>query len=102
MKPLLMLLLVCPAMLGAQARYASEALKLRAGASMRARVLATVTAGAALDVRDCDRGDGEWCLVVFDKHRGFVEARLLDTDVATGSAQSLSGNAYVPPSLRSR
>ena len=96
----LMLFLLCPAMLGAQTRYASESLKLRAGASARARVLTTISAGSAIDVRDCDRGDGEWCLVAFEKHRGFVEARLLDANVA-GSPQPLSGNALTPPRLSS-
>jgi hypothetical protein len=90
----LMLFLLCPAMLGAQTRYASESLKLRAGASVRARVLTTISAGSAIDVRDCDRADGEWCLVAFENHRGFVEARLLDANARSGAAQPLSGNAY--------
>jgi hypothetical protein len=89
-----MLWLVCPTLLGAQTRYASETLKLRAGASLRARVLATVAAGSAVEVRDCERGDGEWCLVVFNRNRGFVEARLLDANLSSGAAQPLSGQLY--------
>jgi uncharacterized protein YraI len=90
------LLLLCPTLLGAQTRYASETLKLRAGASERARVLATVAAGAAVDVRDCERAGGEWCLVVFNAQRGFVEARLLDAQTS-GGLPPLSTNALVAP-----
>ena len=89
------LLLLCPALLGAQTRYASESLKLRAGASERARVLASVAAGAAVEVRDCDRAGGEWCLVVYNAQRGFVEARLLDTEQTTLGLQPLSTSAVV-------
>ena len=97
MNRIIALLLLCPALLGAQTRYASETLKLRAGASERSRVLSTITAGAAVDVRDCDRAGGEWCLVVVGAQRGFVEARLLDAERTSGGLPSLSTNALVSP-----
>jgi uncharacterized protein YraI len=87
-------LLVYPALLGAQTRYASEALKLRAGASAEGRVLAAVPAGSVLELRDCDRAGGEWCLVVYGRERGFVEARLLDVEPSTAGARPLSANGY--------
>ena len=95
MNRILALLLLCPTLLAAQTRYASETLKLRAGASERARVLATVSAGAAVDVRDCDRAGGEWCLVVFNTQRGFVKARLLDVEQTSGGLPPLSTKGLV-------
>jgi hypothetical protein len=80
MRFLVALLLLCPTLLRAQTRYASEALQLRAGASDKARALTTIPARAAVAVRDCDRAEGEWCLVTFEGQRGFVPARLLDAD----------------------
>ena len=97
-KHLLILLLLCPATtVSAQKLYASEDLKLRAGASVQARVLTTITAGSAVDVRDCDRAGGEWCLVVHNRERGFVEARLLDAAAVKGVTRPLSANGYSKP-----
>lgn len=97
MNRIIALLLLCPTLVAAQTRYASETLKLRAGASERARVLATIAAGTVVDVRDCDRAGGEWCLVVFNAQRGFVEARLLDAERTSGGLQPLSTKALVSP-----
>ena len=91
------LLLLVPTLLGAQTRYASEALKLRAGASDDARVLARVAAGASVEVRDCDRAGGEWCLVVAGGQRGFVEARLLDAEQTRRDSSPLSTRGLVSP-----
>jgi uncharacterized protein YraI len=91
-------LLLWPVLLGAQTRYASEALNMRAGASDRARVLTSIAAGSAVDVRDCDRAGGEWCLVVYNAQRGFVEARLLDTERSAERTQPLVGSQYSAPS----
>ena len=97
MNRIIVLLLLYPTLVGAQTRYASETLKLRAGASDNARVLAAVAAGAAVDVRDCDRAGGEWCLVVYSAQRGFVEARLLDAEQTSRGLQPLSTRALVSP-----
>lgn len=97
MSRIFVFLILFPTLLGAQTRYASETLKLRAGASERARVLTTIAAGAAVDVRDCDRSGGEWCLVVFSAQRGFVEARLLDAERTSGGLPPLSTRALVSP-----
>lgn len=91
------LLLLLPTLVSAQTRYASESLNMRAGASDRARVLASIAAGASMDVRDCDRDGGEWCLVVFGGQRGFVEARLLDAEQSRRNPSPLSAKALVSP-----
>ncbi len=76
---LLAVALLIPTIASAQTRYATTGLRLRAEPATSAAVLATIPAGAAVQVKSCDIHGGDWCSITYERTDGYVATSFLRT-----------------------